>query len=152
MDHIDPTDITGINERVRAWATPGEQMHPVRIDRIIVADNAVDVLSDEVRTRSAGKRVLLVAAHTPMLRGGDDFKPLIEDTLAHVCEVNVRRLPENDIRRFHADLPAARKLAHELGAPDSDFAAVVSIGLGSITDVVKYARHLHSQETGHKIP
>jgi len=150
MEKVDSTNIAGINERVRSWAGPGEHVYPVQIDRVIIADDALDALTDEVRTLSAGRRVLVVADHTPMRRGQEDLKALIEDALARVCELDVRRLPA-DGGRFHAKLEVAQWLAEELAGPQA-VAAIVSVGSGSITDVAKYARHLHAEKTGAEVP
>jgi len=152
MERIDPTNIVDINERVRAWAGSGERLQPVRIDRVVIADDSIDALTDELRGMAAGKRVLVVVDPTPMRRGRDDLKPLLEEAMARVCEPDVRTLPEDPHGRFHADLEAARRLAGELNAPPGDFAAIVSIGSGSITDVAKYARHLHAEKTGRRVP
>ncbi len=148
MGHVDPADLANINERVRAWAAPNEQLRPVRIDRITVADNALDALIDEVRAVSAGKQTLLVVDHTPMRRGGDELKPLIEDALSRVCELSVRRLPKDPTRPFHAEIDTARRLTDELGS----FRTLVSAGSGSITDVAKYARHVFAEKTGKRLP
>ncbi|MFQ5805574.1 MAG: iron-containing alcohol dehydrogenase [Phycisphaerae bacterium] len=148
MDHIDPTDLAVINDRVRAWATPDEQIHPIRIDRVTVADDALDALVDEVRTLSSRGQALLVVDHAPMHRAGHDLKTLIEDALARACKLTVRRLPEDPTQTFQAEIEAARKLADDL----NEFAALVSLGSGSITDVAKYARHLLAETTGRKLP
>ena len=152
MERMDPTDIAGINECVRAGAADGAQTYPVQIDRVVVLDDAIDALVDEVRAWSAGGRVLIVTDHTPMRRRGDDLKPLIEDALGRVCRTEVCRLPEEPAGRFVAELETAKKLAERLGAPDGRFATVVSVGSGSITDVTKYARHLHMENSGRKMP
>jgi len=52
MQSCDPTDLRAINECIQAWATGAETIHPVRIDRIAVADSVIDILSDEVRRLS----------------------------------------------------------------------------------------------------
>ena len=102
MEHIDPTDIANINGRVRAWAGSQDRLQPVRVDRIIVTDDSIDALTDELRGMAAGKRVLVVADQTPMSRGSDDLKPLLEEAMARVCEPEVRRLPEDSHGHFHA--------------------------------------------------
>ncbi len=152
METIDSTDIANINERVRAWSAGGEPMQPVLIDRIIIAEDALDALVDEVRGVSGGGRVLVVEDHTPMRRGADDLKSLINQALSRRCVVETRTLPEQPARAFHAEIEAGQKLAGELAASGADFAAVVSVGSGSITDVCKYARHLHAETTGREVP
>ncbi len=147
-DHIDPADIAGINERAFAWAAERETIHPVQIDELVMADDAIDTLAEAVRSRAGGGRVTMVVDPTPMRRGGDDLKPLIEATLAGAVRLTVRRLPDEPDAAFYADMEAARRLADELDG----FSAVVSVGSGSITDTVKYARHLLVQKTRRKLP
>ena len=152
MERIDPTDIATINRHVTEWSASGDQIQPVQIIRIVIEDNAIDTLVDELRVLAAGKRIILVVDHTPMRRGGDDLKPLIEDALRSICTPVVCTLPNESTDRFHADLETAQRLADELGGPGGGFAAIVSIGSGSITDVAKYARHLYVKESGRRIP
>jgi glycerol-1-phosphate dehydrogenase [NAD(P)+] len=148
MESNDPTDLGTINDCIHSWATPSESVYPVRIDRIAIADDGLAILSDEVRILSSGERVLLVADRTPMRRGDDDLKALVEDRLARVCKLGVRRLPDDPARTFHAEIEAARRIADELG----NFTVIVSVGSGCITDVAKYARHLFAERTGRTIP
>ncbi|MBN2446930.1 MAG: iron-containing alcohol dehydrogenase, partial [Phycisphaerae bacterium] len=49
---------------------------------------------------------------------------------------------------FHAELDVTRRLAGEL----DETAVIVSVGSGSVTDSAKYARHLHAEQTGRRIP
>lgn len=145
---IDPTDVERINQRVRAWASPEETVHPVRTGQVLIEQDALDGLTDQVRTRARGGRVLLVVDRTPIRRGGEDLKALIEVRLARAGPLEIRRLPVDAGASFHADLETAKQLATEL----SDCAALVSVGSGSITDVAKYARHLHVEQTGRDLP
>ncbi len=147
-DRIDPTDIAGINERAFAWAAPHETVHPVRIDELVIADDAIDTLAEAVRSRAGGGLVMMVVDRTPMRRGGDDLKPLVEEALGKVVSLMVRRLPDELDKAFYAHIEGARRLADELDG----FSAVVSVGSGSITDTVKYARHLFVQKARRKLP
>ena len=146
--HIDPSDIAGINERAFGWAAERETIHPVRIDELVIADDAIDTLVEAVRWRAGGGRAMMVVDRTPMRRGGDDLKPLIEEALGKALLLTVRRLPDELDKAFYADMEGARRLADELDG----FSAVVSVGSGSITDVVKYARHLLVQKARRKLP
>lgn len=152
MDSPDATEIAGINEQVQAWAAPGDEVFPVQIDRVTVADDAIDALVQEVRELSAGKRVLALVDQIPMQRGGDDLKALLEHALAGVCELDLRRLPDGTTGGLHAELGIAQRLADDLGMQAGDFGAVLSIGSGTVTDLAKYARHLHADKTGRKLP
>jgi glycerol-1-phosphate dehydrogenase [NAD(P)+] len=165
--HVDPTDIAAINRMTREWALPSETIHPVAIDRVVVAQSAVDRFVHAVEQAAGAAPVLLVQDTAAMTRAGDDLKPMLADRLRRVCKPLVlalndavcdawlggdERLPDSQTapspREFHATLPLARRLGESLG----DFAAIVSIGSGSITDIAKYARHLHAERTGAALP
>lgn len=137
MDRIDACDVKGINEALRAWASPGEFVRPIAIEQVIVADDALDALDDVVTRMAAGGQVLLVCDHTSMRRGGEDLKGLVLDRLSRRCPVQLRHVPRVP-GPCHAKLEAAKELCGELGP----YSAVVSLGSGTVTDLVKYARHL----------
>jgi glycerol-1-phosphate dehydrogenase [NAD(P)+] len=166
-EHIDPTDVPGVNERLGAWAASGEVFRSVATEHVVIEDDALDALVELARSLADGERVILVVDRTPMQRGDDDLKALIEDRLAGVVPLTLRRLPDGrekggapqnlhkgplpyglgseegslaggDPPPFHADIGSARRLAVELAS----CGAVVSVGSGGLTDVVKYARHL----------
>lgn len=154
---VDACDIDAINERAATWAGPGETVHPVGIERIIVADDGLDALADVVADYAAGGAVLMVVDRTAMWRGGDDLKSQISKFLAQRLRLDVLRLPaaadgeshaEHAGAELHADMEVARTLAEGL----SDFSAVLAVGSGSVTDVVKYARHLYVKKTGRTLP
>jgi len=148
VPRIDPTDIAGINERARTWAADGEPVSPIDIGHIIIGESVIDALADLTRSLGGGGPTLMVADRTPMSRRGDDLKSLVESALGHVAAVAVRRLPDDPDAEFHADLTTAQRLADELPG----YAAVVSVGSGSITDVAKYARHLALGESSASLP
>ncbi len=118
MQRIDPCDIPDVNEHLKSWAAPGEAIKPITIERLIVADDAVDSLVDIVRTVSkpstgGAGRVMLVCDRTAMRRGGEDLKALIADRLSKVVPVDVRYVPEES-GSFHASIEVARELKSEL--------------------------------------
>ncbi|MHC4443758.1 MAG: iron-containing alcohol dehydrogenase [Planctomycetota bacterium] len=135
---IDPRDIAGINEQIGSWAVGGEATFPVGIQQVLIEEDAFDGLADLVVSMSGGGRVLMVVDRTEMRRGGEDLKQLVEERLARVVPINVRRLPDDPAGEVHAELELAEQLSGELG----NYSAAVSVGSGSITDVVKYARQL----------
>ena len=144
---IDPTDIDGVNEQTRAWARSGELIVPIEMDRIVIETSAIDALADIVRTYAAGQRVMLVTDHTPMFRADEEVKPAIEAALSSDVSLAVRRLPDEPAGAYHPGRHDAARLASEL----EGYAVVVSVGAGSITDVVKYARTLAERNTGRRI-
>ena len=147
-DRIDPADIATINLRARLWAAPNETVHPVQIERIVVAEDALGALRETVAEYAASGRVLMVADRTEMTRGNQDLKSQISNDLAKRVPVEIVCLPYAGAVELHADLEIARRLADEL----HNFAAVLAVGSGSLTDVVKYARFLHVNKTGRRLP
>jgi len=147
-ERIDPTDIDGINERTRAWATGAETALPIDIERIVIEADALTALVDVVRWMSGGGPTLMVADHTPMSRRGDDLKSLVKASLGRVVPVTVRLLPDDEAKALHADLDVAQRLSGEL----IGYRAVVAVGSGTVTDVVKYARYLAVGESGARLP
>ena len=143
-DVVPADDVGRINVCARNWARPGESIHPIPMDRIIIAEDGVDALTHEVRA-AAGGRTLLVADHTIMMRTGEELKPLIEDALGRaVTTLTARRVPDDGAREFHAEIECTARLTEELRAYD----VIVSVGSGSVTDAAKYARHAVVEQTG----
>ncbi|MCP4589804.1 MAG: sn-glycerol-1-phosphate dehydrogenase [bacterium] len=145
VEPVNPCNLPEVNRQLEVWAAGREPIRPVNIERVVVEEDALDALLDAVHALGHGGPTLLVMDHTSMRRGTDDLKALIEDRLASAGPLTTRRLPAMGDRPeagpFHADINAARQLAEEIG----EYAAVVTVASGSITDVVKYARHLHGQ-------
>ena len=137
-EYVDPADLAGVNERVRAWSAEGEPTRPVRIERVVVSADAIDALTDIVRALSGEGPTMLLVDRTPMVRGDSDLKSLIRDRLDAAVPLTVRTVPDNPTEHFHAELRWADRVANEL----KQYAAIVSVGSGSVTDVAKYARHL----------
>lgn len=137
MDRIDACDVAGINEHLRAWARPGEFVRPIAIERVAMAEDALDALVETVEQFAGGGKVLMVCDHAPMKRAGEDLKPLVLDRLSRRVAVQLRHMPSKP-GPCHAKMEAARELAAEL----ADYTVLVSVGSGTITDVAKYARHL----------
>ncbi|MHC4064859.1 MAG: iron-containing alcohol dehydrogenase [Planctomycetota bacterium] len=135
---IDPTDVAGVNNRLLAWAAEDDAVRPVEVERVVIAENAIDALVDLVRSLGRGGPAMLVADHTPMMRGTDDLKSALAERLASVVRLVVRHLPDDDTEALCAEMEWARRLADEA----RDCTAIVAVGSGSITDVAKYARHL----------
>ncbi len=145
---IDPTDVAGIDERALSWSPPGTTVCPIGIDRIIVSEDAVEDLVGEVLAVAESGSVLLVVDRTPMKRNGEDLKSLISDALGRVVRLAVRRLPDDSHESGIADLETARRLSSEV----RESSVVVSVGSGSVTDAVKYARNLAVQDADRKLP
>ena len=122
MQRVDPTDVSGVNERLRSWARPGEVLRPVAIDCVVIEDDAIPALVDQARARAAGGRVLLLTDRTPIKRGSEDLKPLVADRLRRAVPITELPWPEDPSRSFHPDLQTAREVAARLAG----HAAIVS--------------------------
>jgi glycerol-1-phosphate dehydrogenase [NAD(P)+] len=147
-ERIDPVDVARINEQTRNWGGKGETIRPVSIDQVVVAEDTMDALPETVRRLGGGRPALMVVDRTPMKRKGEDLKGLLEERLRAAGPLTVRRLPDHGVEPFHAEIGVARKLAAESG----EFAVLLSVGSGSITDTVKYARHLLAEQDDRLIP
>ena len=143
-DYVDPTNIAAVNERVRAWARPDETIKPVAIDQVTVTEDGVGALADLVDSWAADRPVLLVGDRTAMTRTGRDVKAQVADALSQYVTLETRWLPDDPQARFHPKVEVSRSLADDIRR----FSVVVSIGSGSVTDAVKYARHLVATEGG----
>ncbi len=142
-ERIDPTDISHINERLRAWAAPQETILPVTVSRIVIADDARADLVEIAAEKCRHGEALLVCDDTPIQRGGCNLKEVLRSELSRTLNIAVETFASRDTRIEHA-----RRLAGELGP----YAALISVGSGSITDLAKYARHLHAEDVGRTIP
>ena len=137
-ERVNPAAVREIEAKARSGAAPGERILPIAIDEIVIDDNALPALAELVRRYATGGPVLMLVDRTTMHRGSDDLKQAVEATLRSVGPVSRRTVPDDPEEQFHADLESAQDLAAELRG----YAAIVSVGSGSVTDVAKYARHL----------
>ena len=138
QEYVNPTQIPEINEKARDWATAGETIRPVEIKQIIISDNGIEALTDIFTSIGKGKRTLLVADRTPMKRGSDDLKAVIQTALESVPQLTSCTLPVDPQSALHADMANAEYVSRLLREHDQ----IISVGSGSITDIAKYARHL----------
>ncbi|RMF84511.1 MAG: iron-containing alcohol dehydrogenase [Planctomycetota bacterium] len=142
------TDIDSINAAVREWAEPGVAVHPLRIERLIVLDDALPALRDEVRRLAGRGRVLLLSDQTPKRRGHGDLLTQIESELANVASVHTLVVPEDIEGPFHADIESSVRLSERL----HEHQLLVAVGSGSITDGAKYARHYLHAKSNVRLP
>ena len=61
MARVDPSDVAGVNDRARDWAGAGESVRPVGIERLVIADGAIDALCEQARAYAGNGRALVVA-------------------------------------------------------------------------------------------
>jgi len=148
VKQLDPTDVAGISAQIRAWAETDDRLTPITVQDIVIAEEAIEAFVHLTRSLSRGGKTLVALDETPVRRGGEDLKPLLQSALNQATPITIRRLPHDLATVFHADLTSTEELAIEL----NDYAALVAIGSGSITDVAKYARHLAVRKASRQIP
>lgn len=145
---LDPTDLAAVNAAALTWAEPGEQIDPVACRHIVIAPDGLEALADLTASLAGSGPVLLVADRTAIRRGREPLKPMVAAALARRCRVTSVTLSEENEPEYHPGPADAAALADQLGG----FAALVSVGAGSVTDVAKYARTLAEQGSNRRIP
>lgn len=149
MQRIDPTNIAAINDLAHTWLLPGQTLYPVTIHHLVIEEDALAALPELVgQLAGSHARVLMVSDHTPMSRGGGDLKEQVASALRSAGTLHVRRLPEDAQQTLHADVVIAENLARQL----AEATVLVSVGSGTVTDLCKHARYLHTQQAGRKLP
>lgn len=128
---------------VAGWAAPGERLHPLPLKSITLAADALDTIPALLESEGYGA-VLMVTDETPKQRRGEDVNEAVIARLGEAATVHHLLLDEP----VHADLETAQRLSSRL----ADIDLVVSVGSGSVTDLVKYARHLQVGSDGPPLP
>ncbi|QYJ16070.1 hypothetical protein Rxycam_01901 [Rubrobacter xylanophilus DSM 9941] len=129
----DPNDLEGLRAQLRA-ADPEERLRPIGIKHVEIGPDALTALPEAVADISRGLGVVLVMDSTPMRRGGEDLKDLVERMLARRFEVQRVVIGANR-SALHADEEALA----EAEAAVVDAGCVVAVGSGTITDISKEA-------------
>src|SRR5918997_3725886 len=133
----DPTDLDGLRESLRA-SDPAGRLAPLGMGRIEIGPEALYALPEAVSELVGGDRgaprIVLVMDGTPMRRGGEDLKVVVERLLAE------RFRPERVVigaghERLHADEGALEETEAAVAGAD----CVVVVGSGTITDICKVA-------------
>ncbi len=128
-----------IEAQVCGWGAAGERLHPLPLKTIALAADALDTVP-ELLAREGFGRVMLVTDGTLKLRAGEDVNEAVIARLGEAASLDQVVLDEP----VHADVETAQLLSARLG----DLDLVVALGSGSVTDLVKYARHLRVGSDG----
>lgn len=132
-------DLDGLREALDA-SDPEGRLAPLGMRRIEIGSEVLGLLPEVVSNLvgSGGEpcreRVVLVTDPTPIPRGGEDLKNLVEEMLAGRFEVE-----REVIGGGHEELHADEAAIDEAGAAVSGAACVVVVGSGTISDVCKVA-------------
>ena len=141
---LELSDLTDLRKVQRALADndPRGQFSPLGMDRLVIADDALDGLIETVerqlaaagRPAGAATRVRLVADAVRIARDGRDLKDTVHGRLAERYDV-LRVTLDDGHAALHADEPVLDRAAEACEGAD----CIVSVGGGTITDVAKIA-------------
>ncbi len=150
---LDPDDITAM----KSWlvAQDNDLLHPLRpieIKEIRIGPDALLELPDVLRRAgsAAGTSIMLVMDETPMRREQYDLKPFVEALLRNAdYKVETLRLKGDAYGLVHADFEQVERVL----AAITPGTALVALGSGTLTDIVKHAAYLYDQQqhNGQKI-
>jgi glycerol-1-phosphate dehydrogenase [NAD(P)+] len=126
----------------------GEHM-PIR--QMLFASNALARLPEVLRAVGAqpSEPVVMVMDPTPMRRGAEALKPLVQATLQNAgWRVEPLVMAPDSTGQVHTDMPHIEAVKARL-RPGT---AVLSVGSGAITDIAKHGAHLYQQAGGPRLP
>ena len=135
----DPTDLDGLRRKLAA-SDPGGRLAPLGMGRIEIGSEVLGLLPGVVSEllEDEGKpgrgRVVLVTDPTPVPRGDEELKGLIEGMLAERFGVE-RRV----IGAGHDELHADEEALEEAEGAVAGAGCVVVVGSGTISDICKVA-------------
>lgn len=141
---IDPGDMAAL----KLWLAQQDDqsiLRPVAIDEILIGLDALLQLSRVLQRAgiAPGMRVLLVMDETPMRRDEEELKPFVQALLREAgYTVAPLWLKGDSYGLVHADFEQVR-FVHKAMLPGD---ALVALGSGTLTDIVKHAAHLYDQE------
>jgi len=128
---------------------PGGVQQPIR--EMLFESGAIyrlgEVLAKAGATRS--EPVLIVMDATPMRRGGESLKPLVQGVLSQDgWRPEEAVLQTGASGQVHTDLLQIRAVESRL----REGMAVLSLGSGTVTDIAKHACFEHARQTGYRPP
>lgn len=129
------TDIAPEMRRSLAGVKIGDDS--IGLKRILIGSGALDHLSAEVAEATRTGPVVVLEDRTPMRRGDDDLKLMVNDLLVSAGADIKRVILGPEERPLHADeatLSHARDVVGNAGC-------VVTVGSGTVTDIGKDASH-----------
>ncbi|HEX5847939.1 MAG TPA: iron-containing alcohol dehydrogenase [Rubrobacter sp.] len=133
LSGADPTDLDGLQAALAA-SDPDGELHPIKMHRIEIGEEALGSLIKTVSELARGDRVVLVVDETPMYRGGENLKEMVANTLGESFELEQVVVGEGE-GELHAVEASVAEVEDALG----DAGCVVSVGSGTITDICKLA-------------
>ena len=123
----------------------------IRLRTMIFESDAVFRLPEILGqfSTSAEQRLLVVMDPTPMQRGPDSLKPLVQRILSEAgLQVDTLVLQPDGSGQVHTDMAHIEAVKARL----SPGKTVLSVGSGVVTDITKHACYLYQQESGKSLP
>lgn len=135
--HADPRDLDTLREALKD-ADPENRLCPIKMDRIYIQKQAVELLPEIAEQYSIKKKLLMVTDMTPYFRGTESLKEVIFFLLSRRFEVSWLALDNHEhvLHAVDAESERIQKAIRESGAD-----CVIGIGGGTVTDLCKDAAH-----------
>src|ERR671921_1324784 len=86
LSGADPTDLKALQDALTA-SDPDGELHPIKMQRIEIGEEALGSLTEIVSELARGDRVVLVADEAPMYRGGENLKEMVARSLGESFEL-----------------------------------------------------------------
>jgi glycerol-1-phosphate dehydrogenase [NAD(P)+] len=146
---LDPSDLPSMKRWLAAQdSDPMHPLRPIEIDDILIGPDALLQLPAVLGRAgiTPGTRTLLLMDDVPMLREQDDLKPFVEALLRNAAyKVETLRLTGDQYGLVHADFEQVERVLQAI----SPGTALVALGSGTLTDIVKHAAYLYDQRLQH---
>ncbi len=141
---IDPADMPAL-KRWLMTQNDRKDLRTVDIDEILIGPDMLLQLPAVLQRAgiSSGMQVLLVMDETPMRREKQDLKPFVQALLHNAgYRVETLWLKGDQYGLVHADFEQVQRVQVAI-KPGT---ALVALGSGTLTDIVKHAAYLYDQE------
>jgi glycerol-1-phosphate dehydrogenase [NAD(P)+] len=141
---IDPADMPTLKRWLMAQ-DDRRNLRTVDIDEILIGPDVLLQLPSVLQRAgiSSGMQVLLVMDETPMRREKQDLKPFVQALLHNAgYRVETLWLKGDRYGLVHADFRQVQRVQVAIN-PGT---ALVALGSGTLTDIVKHAAYLYDQE------
>ena len=141
---IDPSDMPGLKRWLASQNDQGN-LRSVDIHEILIGPDVLLELPAVLQRAgiSPGQAILLVMDETPMRRDAEDLKSFVQ-ALLHGGGYHVQTLwlKGDQYGLVHADFEQVERVQRAITRET----ALVALGAGTLTDIVKHAAYLHDQE------
>jgi glycerol-1-phosphate dehydrogenase [NAD(P)+] len=141
---IDPSDMPGLKRWLASQNDQGN-LRSVDIHEILIGPDVLLELPAVLQRAgiSPGQAILLVMDETPMRRDAEDLKSFVQ-ALLHGAGYHVQTLwlKGDQYGLVHADFEQVERVQRAITRET----ALVALGAGTLTDIVKHAAYLHDQE------